>query len=385
MRAATTRPANADARRSGSARVLPVSAPALVGNELAYVTECLRSGWISGAGHFVAAFEEQFALACGVRHAVAVCNGSAALHLALLVAGVQPGDEVIVPCLTYVATANAVSYCGATPVFVDSEPGSWNLDPAAVAAAITPRTVGVIAVHLYGHPAQIDVLKAITGARGLFLIEDAAQAHGARYNGRPVGSLAHAATFSLYGNKLLTSGEGGILLTDNAQWADTARSLRNHGQDPHRRYHFTRLGFNYRMANTAAAIGLAQLEKIDWHVEHRLRNGRRYRERLAESPAICFQTAAAAARPVYWLTSLSVTGASAISRDELMAHLDREGIETRPVFPPLHRQPVYLHERTPTLPVAERLAATGVSLPSGAGLTSADVDRVADAILTATS
>jgi perosamine synthetase len=368
---------------SPSLERLPISAPALVGNEFEYVTRCLESTWISSRGEFVEAFEEKFAELCGVDHAVAVCNGTAALHLALLALGVSPGDEVIVPSLTYIATASAVSYCAAKPVFVDSEPATWNLDPRAVEAAVTPRTVGIVAVHLYGHPADMDALRAIARRRGLFLMEDAAQAHGARYRGEPVGSLGDVGAFSFFGGKLVTTGEGGMLVTDDAGWAETARRLRTHGEDPARRYHVTQLGFNYRLTNVAAAIGLAQLERFDWHVARRLANSAHYRSRLEDRPGIEMAQTAPGAENVDWLTSVVLARLTEAGRDNVIAELDGAGIETRPVLPPLHLQPIYQDHDTAALPVAERLASLGLSLPSGAGLSDEQIDRVCDALMAA--
>jgi perosamine synthetase len=362
---------------------LPLSAPALIGNELKYVRECLESTWISSRGEFVEAFEDRYAELCDVDYAVAVNSGTAALHVALLALGVGPGDEVIVPSLTYVATASAVVYCGAKPVFVDSEPASWNLDPQAVDAAVSPRTVGIIAVHLYGHPAEMDALQAIACRHGLFLVEDAAQAHGAIYRDRPVGSIGAAGTFSFFGGKLLTTGEGGILVTDSSCIADAARRLRAHGEDPERRYHVTRLGFNYRMTNIAAAIGLAQIERVEWHVQRRLANAAHYRSRLEGHPEIEMAQSASWGRSVEWLTSVIITRASEDERDAVIAELDRAGIETRPLFPALHRQPIHEGSATLTLPVAERLAAQGLSLPSGAALSGEQIDRVCETLLQA--
>jgi perosamine synthetase len=362
---------------------LPISAPALVGNEHEYVQRCLDSTWISSRGEFVEAFEEKFAELCGVDHAVAVCNGTAALHLALLALGVSPGDEVIVPSLTYIATASAVSYCAAKPVFVDSEPATWNLDPQAVEAAVTPRTVGIVAVHLYGHPADMDALRSIASRHGLFLLEDAAQAHGARYRGEPVGSLGDVGAFSFYGGKLIATGEGGMLVTDDAGWADTARRLRKHGEDPARRYHVTQLGFNYRLTNVAAAIGLAQLERFDWHVARRLENTARYRMRLEDRPEIELAQTTPWAEDVDWLTSVVLAPLTETGRERVIAELDAGGIETRPLFPPVHLQPIYRDHGTAALPVAERLASLGLSLPSGAGLSDEQIDRVCDALLAA--
>jgi perosamine synthetase len=378
-------------RQEGGAAVaqpperLPVSTAALIGNEMEYVRQCLESTWISSCGEFVEAFEEKFATLCGVEHAVAVNTGTAALHVALLGLGVSPGDEVIVPSLTYVATASAVSYCGATPVLVDSEPGSWNLDPTAVEAAVGPRTVGIVAVHLYGHPAQMDALGALAGRHGLFLLEDAAQAHGSRYRDKPVGSLGDAGAFSFFGGKLVTTGEGGIVVTGDAALAEMARALRNHARDPEHRYHSSRVGFNYRMTNVAAAIGLGQLERFDWHLARRRANAARYRERLHGHPALEMARPEPWAESVEWLTSVVLSNAGESERDLVMAELDSAGIETRPVFPPLHLQEIFGGAGAGSMPVAERLGAKGLSLPSGAPLSGEQIDRVCETLLQAVS
>ena len=249
--------------------LIPVAAPVFAGREREYVADCMESGWISSAGKYVELFEAEFAKFCGVRHAVSCCNGTAALHLALAALGVGPGDEVIVPTLTFVATANAVTYCGARPVFADSEAETWNLDPAHVASKITPRTKGIVAVHLYGNPAEMDALRALAHRHGLFLLEDAAEAHGALYRDAHAGSLGDIAAFSFYGNKIIATGEGGMVTTDDDALAARVRLLRGQGMDAERRYWFPVVGYNYRMMNLPAAIGLAQLERAEWHTGRR--------------------------------------------------------------------------------------------------------------------
>jgi len=361
---------------------IPVARPALVGRELEYVRDCLESGWISSNGTYVERFERAFAEFCGVRHAVACCNGTAALHLALLALGVAPGDEVIVPTLTFVATANAVTYCGARPVFVDSEPATWNLDPEHVGRKISPRTKAIVAVHLYGHPADMDPLRALADRHGLAVVEDAAEAHGAEYHGRRVGSLGQVACFSFYGNKILTTGEGGMLLTEHRELADRARLLRGQGQDPARHYWFPALGFNYRMTNVAAAIGVAQLERADWHLERRRQIALRYRELLGAAPHLCLSPELPWAKNAFWMSCAVLAVGSPIARDELARRLASRGIETRPFFHPMHTLPVY---RAPAaaerFPVAERLAAQGLNLPSFATLSDHEIQTVAAALL----
>jgi perosamine synthetase len=362
-------------------RRIPVAAPVLAGREREYVLDCLDTTWISSTGKYVTAFEEGFAAFCGSPNAIACCNGTVAVHLALLAAGVGPGDEVIVPSLTYVASVNPIRLVGATPVFVDSEPGTWNLDPEAVAAAITPRTKAIEVVHLYGHPADMDPIMALAHEHGLTVIEDAAEAHGAEYRGQRVGAIGDIATFSFYGNKIITTGEGGMVLCRDDATAAHVRQLRGQGQDPERRYWFPILGFNYRMTNVAAAIGLGQLEMIDWHIERRREIAGWYREELDDTPGISLSPEASWARSVYWINCLLLDEGGEAERDELMRRLDEQGVETRPFFYPVHTLPMYTEEAArASLPVAESLAARGINLPSGAGLTRDDVAYVGAAI-----
>ncbi|HEY2011897.1 MAG TPA: DegT/DnrJ/EryC1/StrS family aminotransferase, partial [Bryobacteraceae bacterium] len=227
-------------------KTIPVSHPVLSGNEKRYVLECLETGWISSIGRFIRLFEDSFATYCEAGHAVACNNGTTALHLALAGLGTGPGDEVIVPTLTYIATANAVRYCGAQPVFVDSEPVTMAIDPARIEERITPRTKGIMVVHLYGHPADMDPILEIARRHGLYVVEDAAEAHGSLYRGRKVGSLGNAATFSFYGNKIITTGEGGMVTTNDSDLNQRIRILRGQGMDPERRYWFPVVGYNDR-------------------------------------------------------------------------------------------------------------------------------------------
>jgi perosamine synthetase len=358
-----------------------VSAPALVGREREYVLDCLDSTWISSNGQYLERFESAFAEFCGVRHAVSCCNGTAAVHLALLAHGVGPGDEVIVPTLTYVATANPVIYCGAQPAFVDAEPHTWNMDPERVADAITPRTRGIVVAHLYGHPVDMDRILEQAERHGLWVIEDAAEAHGATYRGRMIGSMGSLATFSFYGNKIITSGEGGIVVCDDARLADRVRQLHGQGQDPNRRYWFPMVGFNYRMTNIEAAIGLAQLERIDWHLARRREIAAWYREELSEEPGVELSPQASWAQSAFWITCAVIDEQRFGRRDELMAKLDREGVETRPFFYPLHTLPMYRAANEGLqFPIAEDLARRGLNLPSSATLTRDEVAYVCECL-----
>lgn len=357
-------------------RRIAVARPVLAGNERAYVDECLETGWISSIGRFVGDFESAFANFVGVDHAISCCNGTCALHLALVGLGVGQGDEVIVPTLTYIASANAVTYCGAKPVFADVEPRSMNLDPALVESLITPRTKAIVAVHLYGHPADMDALAEVANRHGIPLVEDAAEAHGARYKGRSVGSLSRVAMFSLFGNKILTTGEGGVLTTNDAELAARLRLYRGQGMDPTRRYWFPVVGYNYRMTNIQAAIGLAQLEMVDEHLAARQNVRRWYDERLAElSDVLQVPAVLPWAHHSFWMYTVLLSQSASCSRDELMARLEADGIETRPVFYPMHVMPPY-RDDSRRFPVADGLAALGVNLPTHGLLSENDVDFV---------
>jgi perosamine synthetase len=352
-----------------------VAAPDLSGAEEKYVLECLRTNWISSRGRFITDFEERVAHATQRRHAVATCNGTVALHLALLGLDLRPGSEVILPSLTYVATANAVAYCGATPVFADSDPNTWCVSPESVARLITSRTRGIVAVHLYGHPADMAPLLRLADEHGLWVVEDCAEAQGAAYNGRPVGSFGAAGMFSFFGNKIITTGEGGMVVTDDDALAERYRLLRGQGMDPLRRYWHPVIGYNYRMTNVQAAIGLAQMERIDQLVGNRKRVAGWYRERLAGMANLTLPGAAADVDNVFWLYSVLVREASL--RDSLMTELAENEVETRPFFHPIHTFPMYRHCRTDRgCPVACDLSARGINLPTSSYLKEEDVEVI---------
>lgn len=363
---------------------IPVARPDLSGNERRYVDDAISEGWISSHGRFLQRFESDFAAFCQCKHAVACANGTVAIHLLLVAMGIGPGDEVIVPSLTYVASANGVTYTGARPVLVDSELTHWNLDPAAVERAITPRTKAIMAVHLYGHPAEMTALLAIGQRHGVAVIEDAAEAHGAEVNGRRVGGLGLAATFSFFGNKIITTGEGGMVTTNDDELAARLRLLRGQGMDPQRRYWFPVVGYNYRMTNLAAALGCAQLERSAELLEARRALAGEYAARLSRlqgRDGFQLPSQAPWARHVHWLNCLRVP---APMRDPLMGHLAERGIETRPFFPPMHQLPIYqdpAFRQGRGLPGAELLGASGINLPTWRGLSAANLDRIAAAIL----
>jgi len=363
--------------------MIPVAAPLLGDKELEYVADCIRSGWISSAGEYVRRFEREFAAYCGVNYGVATHNGTVALHLVLAALGIGPGDEVILPSLTFVATANAVTYTGATPVLVDSEPATWNIDPAAAAQAITPRTRAIIPVHLYGHPADMDPLRALADEHDLTLVEDAAESHGARYKGRRTGSLGDAAIFSFYGNKIITTGEGGMIVTDDAALAERCFFLENQAKQPDNPYWHTEVGYNYRMTNVQAAIGLAQLEEIDRFIALKQKMAAAYRRGLAGIAGLTLPEEKAWARSVYWMYAVVVEDGFGMSRDALAAALKQAGVDTRTFFIPVHRQPLYAKDkdyRGVRCPVSDELGEKGFYLPSGLALTAAQIKAVCAAI-----
>lgn len=355
----------------------PVTEPDLDAHDREHLLAAFDSGWISSQGPFLARFEADFARFTGSASALATCNGTTALHLALLALGVKPGDEVIVPTFTYVATANAVHYCGATPVLVDCESDTWNLDPVAVESAITPRTVGVLPVHVYGQPCDMRALAAIATRHRLWMVEDAAEAHGATVDGRRVGSLGTIGSFSLYGNKIITTGEGGVVTTDDPELARKMALYRGQGMDPDRRYWFPTVGWNYRMTNLAAALGVSQLSKIERLIAAHRQVASWYRAALRGVDSLAWQAERPGIESVHWLASVRFLAAENRPglRDELMARLGRDGIDTRPFFYPMHVMPPYRSNLA--FPVADRIASSGLNLPSSPRLTRDDVEHVA--------
>jgi perosamine synthetase len=362
----------------GRYAAIPVANPSLDGNELAYVIDCLESGWISSQGGYLRKFEAAFAEYLGVEHAITVTNGTVALHLAMVALGIGPGDEVIVPDLTFAASASSVVHAGATPVLVDVERTTWTLDVEKAAAAITPRTRAIMPVHLYGQPADMDAIRALADRHGLLVIEDAAEALGSTWKGRKVGSLGDAATFSFFANKIVTTGEGGMVVFADAAKAERARRLRDHGMDPARRYWHEEIGFNYRMTNMQAAIGLAQMERIDRFVEGKLRMAARYRKGLAGLPGLELPVTRDGVVNTYWAYSVLLSDCPSMEeRDRVIARLARLGIGTRPLFYPMHVMPAFrAYAGNRAFPVTEHLSARGLSLPSSITLEDREIDFV---------
>ncbi len=357
----------------------PVAEPKLGDAELRYVSECVLTGWVSSAGKFVTRFEEQFAEFCGTKYGISSSSGTTALHLSLLALGIGSGDEVVVPSFTFISTANAVTFTGAKPVFVDSEPNTWNIDPLEIKKAVTAKTKAIIPVHVYGHPANMDPILDISREYNLAVVEDAAEAHGALYKGRKVGSFGDMGMFSFYGNKIITTGEGGMIVTDNEGLAEKMRVLRDHGMDPKRRYWHSVLGYNYRMTNIQAALGVAQMKRIDQIIEQKRINATLYSKGLQNIPGITLPPEAVWAQNIYWLYSILIDEKEfGMSSEELGEQLKERGIETRPLFPPVHQQPIY--NTGQSLPVCEKLSRCGLSLPSSVNLNGDEIERITNEI-----
>ena len=361
--------------------MIPIAEPWLGKEELKNVIKAVKSGWISSKGEFIEDFEKEFSNYCSRKYGIATSNGTAALHLALKALGIKKGDEVIIPDLTFVAVANTVTYCNAIPIFVDSHPDYWCIDPEKIEEKITPKTKAIIPVHLYGHPCDMDVIMNVAERHGLYVIEDAAEAHGAEYKGKKVGSFGDVSCFSFYGNKIITTGEGGICLTDNDELAESMKALRDHAMDPNKRYWHNVVGFNYRMTNMQAAVGVAQLKKLDEFVEKKREIAKWYSEglkELEEKKLIKLHPEMPWAKCVYWMYSILIKDDFAIGRDDLMKKLEKSGVDTRPFFYPMHVMPPYKNKDR--VPVAEELARKGVNLPSGSTLANENVKQVVKSI-----
>lgn len=364
--------------------MIPVNEPLLAGNELRYVTECIEGGWISSEGPFVERFERGMAAYVQREHGIAVANGSAALDVAVAALEIGPGDEVIMPTHTIISCATAVVHAGAHPVLVDSDPATWNMDVGQIEARITPRTRAIMAVHIFGLPVDMDPVLEVARRHGLFVIEDAAQMIGQTYKGRPCGSFGDISTYSFYPNKHITTGEGGMVLCNDDRLAERARSLRNLCFQPKRRFVHEELGWNYRMSNLQAALGVAQLETLGKHLERKRAMGKRYRKLLAGIAGLelppCDQSYA---ENIYWVFGLILADDVPIDAEEAMRRLAAAGIGTRPFFWPMHEQPVFRKfgwfEDEYYL-AAERMARRGFYIPSGLGITEKQQESVAAAV-----
>jgi perosamine synthetase len=356
---------------------LPVMEPVLKGREVEFVLDCLSTNWISSQGKYVEQFEDAFRSYVSSDHALTVSNGTAALHLAMAVLGICRGDEVIIPDLTFIAPASMTLLCGAKPVFVDVERSTWTIDPGAIEGHISPRTKAIVVVHLYGHPCDMDPIMAIARRHGLYVIEDCAEALGAVYKGRKVGAIGDIGTFSFFANKVITTGEGGMVTTNSPELHNSMRLLRDHGMSREKRYWHLAAGFNYRLTNIQAGIGLAQLERIDDFLSYREEVVSRYSVQLKGISGIFLPPQKEWAKNIYWLYSILVDkDVTGISRDTLLKHLAVHGIDTRPLFYPLHQQPPFPDEAGKSFPNADWLSASGLSLPTSNNIKLEDVDKV---------
>jgi perosamine synthetase len=372
--------------------VIPVNEPVLRDQELEYVSSCVRTGWISSSGRFIDEFEQKWAAYCGRQYGIAVSNGTTALQLAVGCLDLEPGDEVIMPTFTIISCALAVVYNGGIPVLVDSDPATWCMDVRAIEKKITTRTRAIMPVHIYGHPVDMDAVMNLAEKHRLSIVEDAAEVHGAEYLSRRTGahptwrrcgSFGAVSCFSFYANKLITTGEGGMLLTDDATIAERARSMRNLCFQPRRRFLHEQLGYNFRLTNLQAALGLAQMGRIDEIVARKRWMGGEYNRGLRGLPGLQLPTEEPWARNVYWMYGVVLTEQAGLNAVEFAKELKELGVETRPFFlgmheqPAFHRRGLFLNER---YPVAETLARQGLYLPSGLSLTDDQLSKVCEAV-----
>jgi perosamine synthetase len=359
---------------------IPVNEPLLNGNEKQYLIECIDTGWISSEGPFVDRFEREFAASVSRSHGIAVANGTAAIDTAIEVLGFAPGDEIILPTFTIISCINHMIRKGIVPVLVDSDPITWNMDVSQVEAKITPRTRAIMVVHIYGLPVDLDPVMDIAHRYGLKVIEDAAEMHGQTYRGQPCGSFGDLSVFSFYPNKHITTGEGGMIVTNDDHLAAECRGLRNLCFQPQKRFNHQRLGWNFRMTNMQAAVGVAQLERFPEHIRRKRNMGATYQTGLAEVPGLQLPLPETAyAQNIYWVFGLILESQVSFDAEEAMTRLSKMGVGTRPFFWPMHEQPVL---RSMSLfhgeryPVAENMARRGFYIPSGLGLTTNQQEAV---------
>ena len=364
---------------------IPVNEPLIGQEEKDYIADCLETGWISSEGPYVGQFETEFSKRVGRQYGIAVANGSMALEAAVVALGLGAGDEIIMPAFTIISCATAIVRAGAIPVVVDADPDTWNMDVAAIEALITPRTRAIMAVHIYGLSVDMDALMELARRHGLLVIEDAAEAIGQTCRCRPCGSFGDISVFSFYPNKLVTTGEGGMIVTDSPALAERCRGLRNLCFMPEARFVHEEMGWNMRMTNLQAALGVGQLHRLDAHLARKIEIGHRYNERLGGIDVLTLPRASTGyADNMYWVYGLVLDDGLAMTARDAMQELGRAGIGTRPFFYPMHRQPVFrkmgLFDGI-SCPVAERIAVRGFYIPSGLAMTDEQVDRVADTVV----
>lgn len=361
-----------------------VSEPVLGENEFNNVLDCLRSGWISSAGDFVEQFERDWAKYCGMKHGIAVANGTAALEIAVGCLELKPGDEVIMPSFTIISCIQAVIYNGLKPVLIDCEPDTWCIDVSQIERKVTPKTKAIMAVHMYGHPVDMDPIIELAERYGLKVIEDAAEVHGGEYKGRKCGGIGDISCFSFFANKIVTTGEGGMVLTNNDSYANRARSLRNLCFEPGRRFVHKELGYNYRLTNLQAAIGVAQVQRIDQLVEKKIKIGTYYLNKLRGTDGLQLPVERAWAKNVYWMFGIVIDETTGESANTFASKMRARGVETRPFFLGMHSQPcIMVGEVDPSekYPITDRIAQQGLYIPSGLNLTPEIQDTVVEAML----
>jgi perosamine synthetase len=363
--------------------MIPVAEPRITEQDISTVNDALTSGWISSAGKYLDLFEELWAAYCGMPHGIAVSNGSVALDVAISLLNLQPGDEVIMPAFTIISPTQSVVRAGGVPVLVDTVPSTWQMNVSQIESKITKRTKAILVVHIYGHPADMDQVLDVAERYKLTVLEDAAEVHGAEYKGRKCGGLGHISTFSFYANKLITTGEGGMVLVRDSETAERARALRNLCFQKKQRFLHDELGYNFRMTNLQAAMGVSQIERIADIVCRKRTIAARYSELLAGTPGISLPVEEPWARNVFWVYGILLDERTGMNAAQLAEILRTEGIETRPFFLGMHEQPVFRKMglfRGERYPVAERLARQGLYIPSGLTITDEQIDKVADAV-----
>ncbi|MBM4136512.1 MAG: DegT/DnrJ/EryC1/StrS family aminotransferase [Nitrospira sp.] len=363
--------------------MIPVSEPLVTAREVELVLDCLKSGWISSAGKYLERFENEWATYCGMKHGIAVSNGTTALQIAVRLLDLKPRDEVIMPTFTIISCAQAITYCNGVPVLIDSDPHNWQMDVSQIESKITTRTRAIMPVHIYGHPADMDPILEIAQKHGLSIIEDAAEVHGAEYAGRRCGGLGDISVFSFYANKLITTGEGGMVLTNRDDLAEQARSLRNLCFQKSRRFFHDELGYNFRLTNIQAALGVAQLERMEQIVDRKRAIAHVYNELLKDVPGIELPVEEPWAKNVYWVYGIIVKENTGMNALDFAQKLALKGIETRPFFLGMHEQPVF-HKMglfvDEKYPVAERLARQGLYIPAGLTIRESEIEQVCEAI-----
>ncbi len=362
---------------------IPVNEPAISKNALKYVTDCIKTGWISSSGQYLKDFEEKFAEYLGVKHAITTTNGTTAIHLAILALGIKKGDEVILPSHTMMSSAAAIVYTGATPVLVDVERDSWNMNVSQIEKKITKRTKAIMPVHIYGHSVDMDPIIALAKKYHLYIIEDAAESTGAEYKGRLTGTIGNIGCFSFYANKIITTGEGGMIVTNNDKVAAHARLLKDMAHSPQKRFLHKEIGFNFRMTNLQAALGVAQLEEVKKYIQKKRWMAALYNKELSKIKGLTLPIERSWAKSVYWMYGVLVEKDFGLSRDEFMKKLSEKGVDTRTFFIPMHRQPILRKMglfKGEKYPVSDEIGRRGLYLPSGLAITKKQIEIVCRAI-----